>query len=499
MPTAPRSKHRLLACALLALAAMLAIPSAASAGKGQLSLFQDDRELTQGQGASPSAVLNQFDALGVDILRTNVIYGKVYRTPGDHKKPSDFTTEDNANPHYDWSATDNVVNLAKARGIRIQLTITGPVPVFASDHPSKCKGGGSCTYAPSTKEFSRFVQAVVKRYKGRADYYSIWNEPNIGKSWLTPRYASAKGVGRYDYAAAKYRKLYVTGQKTIARYDPSHRNRVLFGEVPSIATPLSFIRASLCLDSGGNSFRGARARAQGCSGHVGRISTLGMAVHPYNQGALFGPQQRYKTPTSMTIAQLPRLHRLLDGAYRHKRISSGARNVYVTEFGFQSKPPDKSFGAASLANQARYINEADRLFYGDPRVKWVSQYEFTDDPDVSAFNTGLRLFSGALKPSYGAYRMPIVVTRRSANSVEVWGQVRPGTSSTVAIQSEASGSGFTTVKSVRTNSHGFIRLNVSKKSAFRLKWRLSGVNPETGTPITSREAVAGKKLVFFKN
>jgi hypothetical protein len=499
MPTAPRSKHRLLACALLALAAMLAIPSAASASRTQLSLFQDDAELTQGQGAAPSAVVSQFDALGVDILRTNVIYGKVYRTPGDRKKPAGFVTEDNANPHYDWSATDNLVNLAKARGIKIQLTITGPMPVFGSDHPGKCKGGGACTYAPSTREFGRFAQAVVQRYKGRVDYYSAWNEPNIGKSWLTPRYATAKGAGRYDYAAAKYRKLYLTAQRVIAKYDPAHRNRVLFGEVPSIATPLPFLRATLCLDSRGNPFRGARARAQGCSGHVGRIPTLGIAVHPYNQGALFGPQQRYKTPTSLTIAQLPRLHRLLDGAYRHKRISSGARDVYVTEFGFQSKPPDHSFGAASLSDQARYINESDRLFYGDPRVKWVSQYEFTDDPDVSAFNTGLRLFSGQLKPSYGAYRMPIVVTRRSANSVEVWGQVRPGGSSSVAIQAEAAGGSFTTVKTVRTTSHGFIRLNVNRKSAFRLKWRLSGVNPVTGTPITSREAVAGKKLVFYKN
>ena len=95
-------------------------------------------------------MLNQFDALGVDILRTNVIYGRIYRTPGDRNKPADFTTEDDANSHYDWSATDNVVNLAKARGIRVQLTITGPMPVFASDRPGKCKGGGSCTYAPNT-------------------------------------------------------------------------------------------------------------------------------------------------------------------------------------------------------------------------------------------------------------------------------------------------------------------------------------------------------------
>jgi len=489
---------RLLACALLTTLAALLAPTTASAASNQLSLFQDDAELTQGEGAAPADVLNQFDDLGVDILRTNVVYGRVYRTPGDRKKPADFVTEDNTNGHYDWSATDNVVNLAKARGIRVQLTITGPMPIFGSDRPSKCKGGRSCTYRPNTKEFARFAQAAVQRYKGKVDYYSIWNEPNIGKSWLTPRYARAKGVGRYDYAAAKYRQLYLAGQKVIAKFDPARRNRVLFGEVPSIASPLPFLRATLCLDSRGRPFRGRRARAQGCR-RPGRIPTLGFAVHPYNQGALFGPQQRYRTKTSLTIAHMPRLHRLLNGAYKRKRISSKARNVYVTEFGFQSKPPDKSFGAPSLANQARYINESDRLFYGDRRVKWVSQYEFTDVRDVAQFNTGLRMFSGKLKPSYGAYRMPIVVTKRSIVSVEVYGQVRPGGSSSVAIQSKASGGAYKTVKTVRTNRNGFLRVNISARNASKLRWRLSGVNPETGTPITSREAKAGKKLRYYKD
>ena len=490
---------RLSVCALLALAAALLTAPAASAGTSQLSVFQDDRELTMGEGASPAEVLSQFDDLGVDILRTNVIYGRVYKTPGDRKKPADFVTEDNTSAHYDWTATDNVVNLARARGIKVQLTLTGPVPKFASDSPGKCRAAGACTYKPDTKEFALFAEAAVKRYAGKVDYYSIWNEPNIGKTWLQPRFATAKGAGRYDYAAAKYRKLYLAGQKVIAKHDPTRANRVLFGEVPSIATPLPFIRATLCLDSSGKPFRGARAKAQGCSGKVRRIPTLGFAVHPYNQGALYGPQQRYSTPTSMTIAHMPRLHRLLDGAAKRKRISSGARGVYITEFGFQSNPPDKSPGAPSLTNQARYINESDRLFYGDSRVKWVSQYEFTDVRDVTQFNTGLRLFSGKLKPSYGAYRMPIVVTRRTATSVEVYGQVRPGGASTVAIQAQASGGAFRTVKNVRTNSGGFFRVNVTRKNAFRLKWRLSGVNPETGTAITSREAVAGKKLRYYRN
>ena len=489
---------RLLACALLTVLVALVAPGTASAASNQLSVFQDDAELTRGEGASPTDVLNQFDALGVDILRTNVIYGRVYRTPGDRTKPTDFTTEDNANVHYDWSATDNVVNLAKARGIQVHLTITGPMPVFASDSPGKCKGSASsCSYKPNTDEFARFVRAAVRRYRGKVDYYSIWNEPNIGKTWLQPRYASARGVRRYDYAAAKYRQLYLAGQKVVAQEDPARGNRVLFGEVPSIATPLAFIRATLCLDSSGKPFRGARARAQGCSGRVGRIPTLGFAVHPYNQGALFGPQQRYRTKTSLTIAHMPRLHRLLDGAFRRKRISSSSRNVYVTEFGFQSNPPDRS--APSLANQARYINESDRLFYGDRRVKWVSQYEFTDVRDVSQFNTGLRLFSGKLKPSYGAYRMPIVVTRRSVFSVEVYGQVRPGASSTVAIQSRATGGAYRTVRTVRTNGNGFLRVGIKARDASKLRWRLSGVNPETGTPITSREATAGKKLRYYRD
>lgn len=490
---------RLLACALLTTLAALLAPTTASAASNQLSLFQDDAELLRGEGQPPTEVLNQLDELGVDILRTNVIYNKVYRTSSDRKKPRDFKTEDHTNSHYDWSATDQLVRLAQERGIQMQLTVTGPGPFFSSENPRKCKSGQPCTYKPSVKEFAKFVTAAATRYKGKVAYYSIWNEPNLGKTWLQPRYERRKGLGRIDYAAARYRQLYIAGQKAIAKADPSRRNRVLFGEVPSIADPLPFLRASMCLDSRGRPFRGKRARAQACSGRVSRLVTRGFAIHPYNQGALYGPMQRYRRPTSLTQAHLPRLHRLLDGAVKRKRISRGARDVFITEFGYQSNPPDKNRGAPSLERQARYINESDRLFYGDRRVKWVSQYELTDVRAVDQFNTGLRLFSGKVKPSYAAYRMPIVVTRRSANSVEVYGQSRPGGAATVAIQSQASGGQFSTVRSVRTNRQGMFRVNVSKKNAFRLKWRLSGISNVTSQTITSREATAGKKLRYYKN
>ena len=151
-------------------------------------------------------------------------------------------------------------------------------------------------------------------------------------------------------------------------------------------------------------------------------------------------------------------------AVRRKRIPGG-RGVYVTEFGFQSRPPDR-ISNVSLAEQAQYINEADRLFYADRRIKTVNQFEVSDPPELDQFNMGLRFTDGTKKPSYDAYRVPLVVTRRSANSVEVYGEVRPhrvlsgGPVTQVSIQVSEGGGAFTAVKSQLTNRRGFIKLNI---------------------------------------
>lgn len=487
---------RLLACVLLALVAAAVIaPQAASASSSQLSLLQDDREFLGERGENLDAATAELKNLGVDILRTNVNFNKIYRTPRDRTKPSDFVTSDPNNGHYDWSATDRLVALARANGVKLLLTITGPGPFFASEKPSRCKSL-PCTYKPRTKEFEGFAAAAAKRYAGKADYYAIWNEPNIGKSWLTPRFERRPGLGTIDYAGAKYRQLYLAGYRSIAKYDPARKGRVLFGEVAAIGSPLPMLRAALCLDSGGRPFRGKRAKAMGCSGRVKRISTLGFAVHPYNQGGNGTPRSTTRTRTSLSIAYMPRLHRLMDGAARRGRIAR-RRGIYVTEFGFQSRPPD-NISNVSPAEQAQYINESDRLLYGDSRVRWVGQYELTDVFQKDQFNTGLRFVGGARKPAYAAYRMPIVVTRRSVNSVEVYGQSRPGGATSVAIQAQAGGRPFTTVRSVRTNSRGMFRVVIKRKAASRLKWRLSGLNGATGEAITSRVAKAGRPLRFYR-
>ena len=177
----------------------------------------------------------------------------------------------------------------------------------------------------------------------------------------------------------------------------------------------------------------------------------------------------------------------------------------MTEFGYQIQPAGPDLERLARSSRRQYINESDRLFYGDRRVKTVAQYELTDVPQQDQFNTGLRFVRGARKPAYDAYRVPLVVTRRSANSVEVYGEVRPhrllagGPVTQVAIQVSTNGGAFTTVQNKLTNRNGFIKLNISRPGASRSRWRLAWLNPDTGETFTSRVATAGKRLKYFRN
>ncbi|MEJ7749941.1 MAG: hypothetical protein WKF32_00640 [Thermoleophilaceae bacterium] len=483
---------RLVAMTLLAAIAAVVLPASASASTSQLSLVQDDRELLSLSGQDPAATMAELKALGVDVVRTNVIYYKTYKKPRQRKRPAGFNASNPNDRRYDFSRTDFLVDLAEKNGIKVLMTVTGPGPAFASETPSACRRV-PCTARPRAKDFGQWAAAVAKRYRGRVAYYSLYNEPNLDV-WITPQ-QTRPGGGRVQTEAAIYRKLWRAGYASIAKFDRARRNRVLFGEVAAIGEPLSLLRAALCLDENSRPFRGSLARKHGCSGRVARLNIGGFAIHPYNANGAGTPRSRVGSKTALPIAYVPRLHRLINTAARRGRISRLA-SVFVTEFGFQSKPPDP-FGR-TLAEQAQFINEADRLFYADRRVAMVAQYELGDVPQRQQFNSGLRrsFESGrAKKPAYAAYRLPIVVTRRSSESVEVYGQVRPGRTNVVQLQSARGSDEFTSVRDIRTNSRGFFRVTVNRGGAAGLRYRLSWQDPD-GAFFTSRVARAGKPLRY---
>jgi hypothetical protein len=191
----------------------------------------------------------------------------------------------------------------------------------------------------------------------------------------------------------------------------------------TVIGPREFLRRWLCLDE---RFRPTSEEA-GCRAFEG-LDVDGYAHHPY------GPASR--VPQKADIISLLVIRRLgqdLDRAAAAARLPARLP-IYSTEFGLQSNPPDPTVGN-SLERQAALLNEKEEQSYRYPRLRSYAQYLLYDDParpgdteeEVwSGFQTGLRLADGAAKPSYDAYRLPIVVQRSSPDSVSVWGHVRPG-------------------------------------------------------------------------
>lgn len=75
------------------------------------------------------------------------------------------------NGKYSWSKTDALINAYKSAGIRIYATLMGSPPW----HRSKF------TDPPDPTSWACFCRDVAKRYQGKINVYSLWNEPNLGK------------------------------------------------------------------------------------------------------------------------------------------------------------------------------------------------------------------------------------------------------------------------------------------------------------------------------
>ncbi|NLT06304.1 MAG: hypothetical protein GXY03_08325 [Solirubrobacterales bacterium] len=495
--------------ALLSAAALgAAVPDRAAAGPKQISIFQDDANFVVGSTHDADAAVAEAKALGADAIRVFVVWSAVSPDARERTRPAGFDVADPDSEGYDWSRYDTVIERAKRNGLRVFLAFTPEIPYWASEQPRRCphRIGGydhladSCMWNPSPRLFGQFVAAVAKRYGrgapapygGQVDYWSPWNEPNL-EHYLMPQTKRTRW-GMVDLAGKRYRALWQAAYRSIARYDRRNRGRVLFGETAAISSPLDTLHAALCLDQRGMPFKGRMRRLQGCGGRVRRLPIGGLALHPYNNYAIGSVFTRAATKDSLPMAHLHRAHTFLRAAQRHKRIPP-RRGIYVTEFGFQSSPPNPFGDGLPLVRQAAALNEADRLFWGDRRIRSVAQYELFDVGNPDEFNTGLRFADGEAKPSLAAYRLPLVVSRLAANRVEVWGQVRPA-ERPVRVRVEIAGGGV--VRRPRTNARGFYRFVLRRPGAARLRLRAAWTDGG-GELHRSRVARAGKPIAYRRD
>jgi hypothetical protein len=123
--------------------------------------------------------------------------------------------------------------------------------------------------------------------------------------------------------------------------------------------------------------------------------------------------------TTLTMATLPRLIADVGRAF------GPTTRIWLTEYGYQTNPPDRVLGV-SPALQAKYLSEAALRAYLAPRVDMLVDYLVRDEPDLSRWQSGMITITGVQKPSYQAFQVPLTVESWDGVGVRLWGEIRPG-------------------------------------------------------------------------
>ena len=490
-----------------ALLAALALTAPARAAAGMEIGLEDERLLLR-DPARAADVVQAWKGLGIEIVRVQAGWYSI--GPAQHRlrKPRGFHAADPSDRRYRWSALDEAVNLIVAAGMRPMVTVTGPAPYWATADPKRRSG----QYRPNPRDFGQFARAVARRYGHLVNRYLIWNEPNQ-PGWLMPQRACS-GRGRFrtctPVSPHLYRALYAAAARGIRASDRTAE--IVFGELAPVGddpttsvwrpmAPLPFLRGLGCVDS---RFRPLR------DGPCKRFRPLradSFGYHPH--GKLRAPDQRNPDPEEAQIADLPRLYRTLDRLTRMRRFRAprsahGRFPVHMTEFGFQTRPPDRAAGV-TLAQQARYVQQATYILWRDPRVKSLTHYQWEDEvvtrdgpkSGYGGWQSGLHFFNGRPKPVFGVFAAPFLYDPRRA---VLWGQVRPGLAQQVVLQERLRRGAWKTVQQVATDAHGYWTSGypVDDRAAYRVSWleppALLSAKPRLRTSAVLRLGTGDKRV-----
>jgi hypothetical protein len=436
---------------------LLVAAAPARASSGQVSLFEAPRELLSDDAALRTETLDQVQGFGVHWVRLVLYWRNVAPESGSGTVPSFDETDPAAYPGF--GRYDRAVDEIRARGMKVLLTVSGPVPKWATstrrDYLTK----------PSVTRWERFMTAVGRHYQASVNAWSVWNEPNH-PGFLLPQYSRS---GR-PYSPSLYRRLFLAADRAL-NATGNGQDLLLMGETEPVGSrravsPIAFLRGSLCLSASWQK-----------SARCGLLPADGYAHHAYTTSA--GPSVRPRNPENVTIGVLPRLTRALDLAGRAHAIRRGM-SLYLTEFGIQSYPDP--FIGVSLTRQAEYRSIAERIAYRNRRVRMFSQYLMRDDDPrpgsryarYSGFESGLRRSSGQPKPAYEGYRLPLVVHRTSRTRVYLWGLVRPHAgAASVRVEIRRSGSRtWRRLLAATTNANGYWSRSVRYRAHtwYRVVW-----------------------------
>jgi hypothetical protein len=342
----------------------------------------------------PPTAFDTLKTLRAQVLRVNLYWGGNQWAVANTKPANPRDPADRA---YDWTLYDRLVRYAADSDIKLVFSI-----LFT---PAWANHGAGKNHAPTSfTALQDFAHAAAVRYSGtfsppawqqdptlggaaplpKVSMWTAWNEPN-NPLWLAPQYKRVGGTWRvqsaYDYARicnAVYAGIHaVSGEKVACGVTGPKGNDAPSTSRPSV-DPLTFLSA---------------AHRYGMK----RFDVY--AHHPY---ATAGNESPRYVPTGKTRrrVQLGNIKLLLNELRRFY----GPKHLWITEYGYQTNPPDHTIMGTSWSKQALYLKQAYAIARANPRIDMMLWFLVGDQPQISGWQSGLETTADVHKPSWTAFQ-----------------------------------------------------------------------------------------------
>jgi hypothetical protein len=348
----------------------------------------------------PTYAFATLAALKTQVLRVNLYWGGTKWAVA-KSRPSDPT--DPGDQAYDWTIYDRLVRYATQNNIKVVFSI-----LFT---PGWANGGKARTVAPKNfNDLVNFSYAAAERYSGlwtaplwqqdpnnpttklplpKVNMWTAWNEPN-NPIWLSPQYKKVGKKWRVE-SAFQYAKIC---------------NAVMSGVHSPYLGPLPDEHVA-CGVTGpkGNDAPGTSRASVDPLTFLTQAHRFGMktfdvyAHHPYpdvgaNESPKYVPKGKFKR--RVQLGNINTLLKLVSRFY-------GPKHLWITEYGYQTNPPDKAFGV-SYKKQAQYLAQSYAIARKNPRIDMLLWFLVRDEANVKAgWQSGLSTARGKHKPAWNAF------------------------------------------------------------------------------------------------
>jgi hypothetical protein len=372
---------------------------------------------------------------GATFVRIPLYWGAV----APNSQPANWNPANQADPAYNWVASDEAVRNAIAAGLTPVLQVDGTPSWAQRCQTPSVLAGAICD--PDPNALREFATAVASRYSGRVQgvpavtYFQALNEPNLSLFFFPQFETNGKAVSPY-----LYRDLINAFYAGVKAAEPNAI--VIAAGLGPIAVPkytigpLAFARMMLCMKGSKN----PKPTKESCGGGV-HFDIF--AIQPYTTG---GPTHE-GGPNDVEMGDLPKLQKLITAADRAGRILGRYKRtpLWVTEFSWDSKPPDP--GGLPMKIETRWVAEALHTAWsaGVDHFFWFSLRDEARDSSKAyneALESGLYFRGDTVaqdqpKPFLTAFRFPFVAY--PGKTLSYWGRTPNSGAGKVKIQLEKGG------------------------------------------------------------